>query len=162
MIVSPFFRLLNMANIRKHTGHEAGFTLVEILLSLVLIGAISLSVLSALQVAAGQILNLRKHHQALALAQAGMEKIYYFRDVHGYDYLTSDHFPSESNPDGISGFVRLYLISSLDSTREQIAENMKKITVRVQWNKGQEELTAALCNRLRNDGKNKSYIPYWK
>jgi hypothetical protein len=105
---------------------------------------------------------LRKHHQALALAQAGLEKIYYFRDVKGYTYLTSNNFPNEKDPDGFSGFVRLYLFSSLDSTKEQIAENMKKITVRVQWNKGYEELTAALCNRLQNDTPSGSFVPYWK
>ena len=151
-----------MAMNKKRTSSEAGFTLVEILLSLVFIGAISMSVLSALQVAAGQILNLRKHYQALALAQAGMEKIYYFRDLRGYAYLDANNFPDETDPDGMSGFVREYSFASLDSVNQPLSENLKKITVRVRWAKGQEELTAAISKRLRTETRVEPFIPYWE
>ncbi len=162
MIVSPFFRMLKIAENEKRTSREAGFSLVEILLSIVLIGALSMSVLSALQVAAGQLLDLRRHYQALALAEAGMEKIFYYRDVQGYDYLKSENFPDETDPDGVSGFTRSYIFTSLSSLGKKIGENMKQVTVRVSWDKGSEELIAGVSRKLWRDTKASSYVPYWE
>ncbi len=135
---------------------------MEILLSIVFIGALSMSVLSALQVAAGQLLDLRRHYQALALAEAGMEKVFYYRDVQGYNYLTSDNFPDETDPDGVAGFTRKYIFTSLSSLGKKIGENMKQITVQVSWDRGQEELVAGVSRKLWKDTKASSYIPYWE
>ena len=146
---------------RKRTNHEAGFTLVEILLSIFLISAISMSVLSALQVAAGQLLDLRRHEQALTLAEAGMEKVFFYRDTEGYSYLVSSNFPDETDPDGVSGFTRRYIFASLSSMGKRIGDNMKEITVRVSWGKGYEELSAAISRKLWKDSKAVPYVPYW-
>ncbi len=126
--------IMIMPIIEKRGRGESGFSFVEIMLSIALIGVISTALFAGLQSLSARVIDLQMRTQGLTLAKSGLEKVLYYREKNGFNWLKPKNFPEENDADGVAGFKRSYKF-------EMLSQRLKKVIATVQWKKGSEKLT---------------------
>ncbi|MFZ5515767.1 MAG: prepilin-type N-terminal cleavage/methylation domain-containing protein [Candidatus Zhuqueibacterota bacterium] len=110
---------------------EAGFTLVEVLVTLVVFGVLAASVLSLFKESSVKQRHVMHKVVALNFAQAGMEGVFADKFSLGFDALKTNRYTT----DRFNGVMRVIHIDSL-------SQNMKKVCVMVEWFDQRDSLVA--------------------
>ncbi len=119
----------------KHIRGESGFTLVEVLITTVLVGILATSILALFSTGMVQQRKLLDESKALYIAQQGMELVFADRQQHGFATITADRYPpTEYN--GVEQTIRI----------QEVAVDRKRIVVKVTWNSGSDSLICEMAN----------------
>lgn len=115
--------------------NEKGFTLVEVLLTIALIGILTVSVLSLFTNVIIRQRKIANRTIAIHFAQAGLEQIVADKYLKGYDYLIEKNYYTET----FNGVQQRTYITGLHA-------KIKKIIVVVTWGNGVDSLVTLIGN----------------
>ena len=119
----------------KNFVDENGFTLVEVLLTIAMIGVMSLSVLSLFSSNSKKQHYITKYTIAFFYAKDGLEKVFADRYIHGFDYIIEQNYDSETFDD-IERNVHI----------DNINPDLKKIVIEINWDNKSDSLVALIGN----------------
>ena len=118
-----------MENLIKKQKNQTGFTLIEIMVAIMIIGVLMVGLLNAFPYAAGIIGQAKQETQAAYLAQEKIEELYQL----GYNQIATGtievkHYLDSSYP---GNFQRETIVTNIDSDLILTSDNsgMKKIVV---------------------------------
>jgi prepilin-type N-terminal cleavage/methylation domain-containing protein len=101
--------------------NDKGFTLVEVILTMALIGILSVSVLSLYQHTVRNQRVVQDRTAAILFAQQDMERIGAEKYLHGYNYIINQNFPAQ-----ISNRIRRTVVI------QELDPRLKKVTTIVE------------------------------
>ncbi len=97
---------------------EAGFTMVELVVTLIFIGIALTALLSSFSTSVVKSTDSETLTLAVELAEAKLEQIQSDKSGRGYPYIVSENYPDENNPDGYEGYTRQVQITAYQDYKE--------------------------------------------
>ena len=118
-----------------HTTHTRGFTLIEAIVAVIIIGVSMPAMLWALGQANLDRVSPVQASTARWLAMEKLEDVLADRadPARGYDYILSTNYPAESSVSGYTSFSRSVTITLTDTSFNAGGTGTKVITVSVSW-----------------------------
>jgi|GEM_PF-2303354 type II secretory pathway pseudopilin PulG len=104
---------------------SGGFTLVELMLVLVFVGVSLTALMTLFRTGIRSSVEAEEISIAVQLAEAKLEQIKSDKAAKGADYLISQNYPVEYDPDGFSGYVRQTQIVDLGEYKKVIVRVLK-------------------------------------
>ena len=98
---------------------QRGITLLELILLIIILGIAILSSMKMMSAGLNSSMSVETHIKAANLANSKMEQIFADKKSKGYAYIDNENYPTETNPDDITGFTRTVQITS-QSTYKKI------------------------------------------
>lgn len=116
---------------------ESGFTLIETVLAIVVIGVGLFGVMHLFQGTVSDAMITDQAVQATALARERLERIIFDKKMNGYDYVTQANYPTvESFTAPYLPFTRVVTIQEVRATdlaSPQTNSGYKRVNVMVRW-----------------------------
>lgn len=116
-----------------------GFTLLELVLAMVIMGVGMLGIMSLFQNASRGALQADLNGEAIGLAREKLEEIIMDKVRDGYDALDESSYPQETFTGDFSPFLRITSIEEVagsDFSTPQPGSGYKRIEVTVSWGTG--------------------------
>ncbi|MBN2008521.1 type II secretion system protein [candidate division KSB1 bacterium] len=114
---------------------EQGFSLIEVLITTMVVGIVAVSVLSLFSTGIVRQRRLISESEALYFAQQGMEQIMADRILLGFDSLTDGRYP-QTEQNGIERRVRI----------RSVTIDQKKVSVTVNWDELSDSLVCLIAD----------------
>jgi len=132
--------------------NKGGFTLIEIVITLVVLSIAALGVLSVFTVGISRSTDPLILNQATQLAQEKMDSIVGDRQALGFSAITTAAYPAEAAVTGFPNYsrsVNVICVAPADLNADAgCPQNYKQVTVTVSWNAGAE--TVAVTGLFAN------------
>ncbi len=97
---------------------ESGFTMVELIVTLIFIGIALTALLSSFSTSVVKSTDSETLTLAVELAEAKLEQIQSDKSGRGFPYIVSENYPDETNPDGYEGYTRQVRIMAYQDYKE--------------------------------------------
>ena len=121
-----------MLNIIKN---ENGFTLIEVLFTIIIVGILSTSILSLFTNSSIRQQKASRELIAIHFAQAGIEQILHDSNDKGFDYIIIENYPTQHHKN-VERSISIHTINN----------NLKQIIVKVAWMTQVDSLVTLICN----------------
>ena len=112
-----------MSNIKQNIKSQYGFSLTEMIVTVVFIGVVLIALLNTFNVGLRSAADSSSMSMSTQLAETKMEQIKSDKTSFGLNYLIPSNYPQEVNADGLSGYTRSVTITDY--------VNYKKVEVTV-------------------------------
>lgn len=136
---------------KKGAQHQSGFTLIESVLALVVIGIGVFGLMNLFQGTVSNVVSTDQAIQATQLARERLERIVFDKKMNGYDFINTANYPAvESFTGSFSAFTRnisILEVSDSNLTTSSNNSGYKRVTVTVAWSDSNQVVLETLVTK---------------